>query len=487
MKSPTNKKPGTPSKNGHVRKSAELLRRYAVKLVPIERIKPSPENEEIYGIIGFNTDPALQSTIDSIARRGLEEPIILTADYYILSGHRRFFSVRHLGWEEIPVRFSKIRRDESTDYHRLLAEYNPQRVKSVATLLSEQFLKSETYVSDDDFHARHYEKAEVEAEFITVEGNKEIKPIGERRSEFLEAAITVINRLRNFWPLTVRQVHYKLLNSPPLTQVTANRNERWRYKNDLDSYNKLSDLLVSARYLGHVPLAALDDPTRISRAYEFLTWDSIAQFIQGETNGFLTGYQRHRLEGQRNHVELLIEKNTLINIVEPVANKFMLPLSVNRGYGNPSLWHKMETRWHKSGAERFILLTISDHDPEGFDLIDDATRSLRDLHDVSLEVVRVGLTMEQIETQEALPAFAKETSSRFKQYVGRTGLKECWEVEAIDPEFLQNQVHDAVLSVLDVEQLNAVQQRQAVEQAQVAAIRRRLGLAMQRLIAEEGI
>jgi len=41
----------------------------------------------------------------------------------------------------------------------------------------------------------------------------------------------------------------------------------------------------------------------------------------------------------------------------------------------------------------------------------------------------------------------------------RTGSKECWEVEAIDPEFLQNQVHDAVLSVLDVEQLNAVQQR----------------------------
>jgi hypothetical protein len=104
----------------------------------------------------------------------------LTADYYILSGHRRFFSVRHLGWEEIPVRFSKIRRDESTDYHRLLAEYNPQRVKSVATLLSEQFLKSETYVSDDDFHARHYEKAEVEAELITVEGSKLVETIGER-------------------------------------------------------------------------------------------------------------------------------------------------------------------------------------------------------------------------------------------------------------------------------------------------------------------
>src|SRR5882724_5010661 len=473
MKSPTNKKLGTPSKNGHVRKS-ELLRRYAVKLVPIEQLKPSPENEEIYGPINFDTDPALQSTVYSIERLGLEEPIIVTVDKYILSGQRRFVAVQHLGWQEGPRRFSQIRRDESTDYHRLLAEYNPQRVKSVAALLSEQFLKSETYLNDDDFHGRHYEKGEVEAEFITVEGSKLVEPIGERQSEFLAAAVDVINRLENFWPLTVRQVHYKLLNDPPLTQVTKERNERWRYRNDAASYNRLSSLLVSARYLGHVPLTALDDPTRISQEYEFGTWDSIAQFIRDETDGFLSGYQRHRLEGQRNHVELLIEKNTLLNIVKPVADRFMLPYSVNRGYGNPSLWGKMELRWKHSEARRFIL-------------IDDATRSLRDLHNVPLEVVRVGLTMEQIEQQEAPPAFAKETSSRFKQYVERTGSKECWEVEAIDPEFLQDQVHDAVLSALDVEQLNAVQQRQAVEQGQVAAIRRRLGLAMQRLIAEEGI
>ena len=51
------KKRGTPSKNGHVRKSAELLRRYAVKLVPIKQLKPSPENEEIYGPIESNLIP----------------------------------------------------------------------------------------------------------------------------------------------------------------------------------------------------------------------------------------------------------------------------------------------------------------------------------------------------------------------------------------------------------------------------------------------
>jgi ParB-like nuclease domain len=463
-----------------------LLARYRVELVPVKSIKPSPENEEIYGIIDFESDPVLETLFDSICRLGLEEPLICTADNYILSGHRRFAAIKALGWKEVPVRFSSIRREDSTDYHRLLAQYNPQRVKSVAALLSEQFLKSDSYIGREQFAEREYRKGEVDAEFINVEGNKFIDPIGERQTEFLEAAVRVINDLRQFWPLTVRQVHYKLLNDPPLTQTTKDRSERWRYKNDSASYNKLSGLLVSARYLGHVPLSALDDPTRISKDYEFGTWDSVADFIEQETSGFLTGYQRHRLEGQKNHVELLIEKNTLLNVVRPVAEKFMLPHSVNRGYGNPSLWKKMEDRWRASGSKHFVLLTISDHDPEGFDLIDDVTRSLRDLHDVPVEVVRMGLTMKQIEEQEAPSAFAKETSSRFNQYVKRTGTKECWEVEALDPEFLQAELHEAVLSVVDLEQLNAVQERQVEEQYQIAAIRCRLGSAIQRLVSEEG-
>lgn len=473
-------------KTRHVGK-ATGLERYAVEWVSLKRIKPSPENDEIYGVINFDSDPTLQSLVDSIQRLGLEEPIICTADFYILSGHRRFRAIQHLSWKKVPVRFSPVKRADTTDYHRLLAQYNPQRVKSVAALLSEEFLKADAYISRDQFALRDYRLSQVDADFINVEGNKLIEPIGERRAEFLAAAVKVIEELREFWPLTVRQVHYKLLNNPPLTQVTSDRNERWRYRNDPSSYGKLSNLLVSARYLGHVSISALDDPTRISKEYEFGTWNSVTSFIARESEGFLTGYQRHRLEGQKNHVELLIEKNTLLNIVMPVADRFMMPYSVNRGYGNPSLWRKMEDRWDDCLADNFILLAISDHDPEGFDLIDDATRSLRDLHRVPVEVVRVGLTMAQIEAQGAHSAFAKETSSRFKQYVERTGSRACWEVEALDPEFLQSELHEAILSVLDTEQLNAVQERQVEEQKQIAAIRSRLGAGIQKLISEEAI
>ena len=67
--------------------------RYEVFNVATNDIKPSPENIELYGDIDFNSDPALPMLKRSIAVKGLGEPLILTRDNFILSGHRRF----HIG------------------------------------------------------------------------------------------------------------------------------------------------------------------------------------------------------------------------------------------------------------------------------------------------------------------------------------------------------------------------------------------------------
>src|SRR5947207_828772 len=106
----------------------ELLKRYQVQLVPISAIKPSPENSEIYGAPSLVSDPALTMLMRSIQRIGLDEPLILTIDGFILIGHRRFFALQQLNCKWVPVRFSNVTRAASTDYHRLLAQYNPQRV-----------------------------------------------------------------------------------------------------------------------------------------------------------------------------------------------------------------------------------------------------------------------------------------------------------------------------------------------------------------------
>jgi len=461
-----------------------ILDRYKIQWVAVEDIQPSPENDEIYGSIEEAHDPAMGSLIDSIKAMGLEEPIILTLDGFILSGHRRFHAVERLNWNRVPVRFANIRRDQTNDYHRLLAAYNPQRVKSVAAVMAEQFIKSDEYTTEDDLLDREYARTDTDdLDTMVVTGTKDVSPIN-RRTDFLDAAVKVIMEMRSFWPLTIRQVHYKLLNDPPLTQTNKKPNERWRYRNNDASYEKLSDLLVSARYLSRVPMSAIDDLSRLSKDFSHVGFESVTQFVESEVESFLYGYGRNRMEGQPRHIEMLLEKNTLLNIVQPVCEKFMIPFSVNRGYGNPSLWTKMEDRWRQGGEKPFVLLSFSDHDPEGFDLCDDAIRSLRHRHGVEVELIRVGVTKEQINQHDVPTTLAKKSSTRYPDYLERTGSTDTWECEALDPMFIRNEIENALLSVIDIEQMHAVIRQENEEKSQIGKVRSRLGMQLHRLLSE---
>jgi ParB-like chromosome segregation protein Spo0J len=465
----------------------KLIERYQVQIVPVNEINPSPENNEVYGPANFDNDPALHTLVRSIARLGLEEPLIVTKDNYVLSGHRRLFAVRELGWATVPVRFANVTRADATDYHRLLTEYNPQRIKSVAATLAEKLLQPITADNGRAWAKYHEARSNSDIKLMQVNGEKPAEPVGPRKQEFLTAAQEIIEDLRPYWPLSVRQVHYKLLNSPPLTQTTKKRNERWRYRNDLANYNKLSGLLVSARYEGSVAWNAIDDATRESKIY--YNRNDVAEFIEEEVGDFLTGYTLDRMEGQPDHVELIVEKNTLLNIVSDIAANFHIPVTALRGYGGPSLWREIEERWRYKvenhtgpNPPKCVLIIVSDHDPEGLNLPDDAVRSLRDRHGVEVIATRPAITMEQVERYKLPSNPANDESTRYDEYVKRAGTKRCWEVEALDPEVLRKCVYDAILEVIDVDQLNAVQEREAEEKQDIAEIRSRLGTKLQEMM-----
>src|SRR4029077_5972735 len=59
-------------------------------------------------------DPSLQN---SIKQFGLINPIVVTDELQLITGERRFEACKALGWDEIPVRWS---RDLSTDEMSLI-------------------------------------------------------------------------------------------------------------------------------------------------------------------------------------------------------------------------------------------------------------------------------------------------------------------------------------------------------------------------------
>ncbi len=175
------------------------LARYQVEFVHIDEIQPSPENVDVYGEIETDTDSELIPLMESIRRMGLEEPIVITADGYILSGHRRYKCCLLLGWKFIPIRRSKVSRSGTADYHRLLVQYNPQRLKTVKTILAEKFISGPEFRTESDFRSLIFEKAKTSATFVSVAGTKTTTAISHKRGEFLEAVVRVVSELEDWF------------------------------------------------------------------------------------------------------------------------------------------------------------------------------------------------------------------------------------------------------------------------------------------------
>jgi ParB-like chromosome segregation protein Spo0J len=120
-------------KAGHVRLSP----------VPLSYLRPSPENESLYRPV-TKDDPDIIALADSIREIGVKEPIVMSKDGYILSGHRRFVAAGVAGLTEVPCRIEDVRHDDDPDrFLTLLREYNRQREKTLEEKLREEVVSAD--------------------------------------------------------------------------------------------------------------------------------------------------------------------------------------------------------------------------------------------------------------------------------------------------------------------------------------------------------
>ena len=118
------------------------------------------------------------------------------------------------------------------------------------------------------------------------------------------------------------------------------------------------------------------------------------------------------------------------------------------------------------------LIVVSDHDPEGLELADDAIRSLSDLWGIPVDGHRVAVTRDQIDERGLAEDFnpAKVTSSRFRKFVERTGSVKSWEVEALDPDYIVEQIKAAIEANMDMEAYKSVCDQEEQDCAQLSRI-----------------
>ena len=99
--------------------------------VKISSLKHHPKNKEIYSL------SSIDELMESISEVGLLQPLTIDTRNQVISGNRRFESIKRLGWKEVEVIVREVKEEEE---ELLLIHFNKQRIKSFKELIHEYLI-----------------------------------------------------------------------------------------------------------------------------------------------------------------------------------------------------------------------------------------------------------------------------------------------------------------------------------------------------------
>lgn len=256
--------------------------------------------------------------------------------------------------------------------------------------------------------------------------------------------------------LTLRQLYYQFVS-------------RALIPNKDTEYKRLGGIINDARLAGLIDWNHLEDRTRNLRSLSH--WTTPGSIMQSAASS----YKVDRWRGQDCRPEVWIEKDALIGVIEGVCEANDVPYFSCRGYTSQSeVWGAGQRLigYARRGYEP-IILHLGDHDPSGIDMTRDITDRLNlfTAHE-GVEVKRLALNFDQVETYQPPPNPAKMTDSRFQGYMEIHG-DESWELDALEPTVIAALIQDAIDSIRDQDRWDEVEREEEEAKALLEAASRR--------------
>lgn len=257
-------------------------------------------------------------------------------------------------------------------------------------------------------------------------------------SEMLLAKITAIlaDYSAQGYDLSLRQLYYQLVAA----NIIANA-ER--------SYKNIGNLVSDARLAGRIDWDIIKDRGR--EMTEAPHWSSPAEILRASANQF----RIDKWATQPCYVELMVEKQALEGVLEPVCRECDIPFTANKGYSSSSALYEAGQRIReKLDDDKDVhVIYLGDHDPSGIDMTRDIEERLNmfaeaETADRRIEVHRVALNIDQIRKLRPPENPAKLTDSRARGYISKFG-RSSWELDAIEPRALAKLVRDKVAELRD--------------------------------------
>lgn len=276
--------------------------------------------------------------------------------------------------------------------------------------------------------------------------NRVTRQVIDRANQILETYT------RQGYDVTLRQLYYQFiaLNAFPeewLVDIGSGQ----KTKNHERNYKKLGELISNARLGGLIDWDTVVDRTRTP---------SVWRHDESPQDAIELAASRYNLDkwtNQNKRVEVWVEKEALSGVFQRVCHQLDVPLFACRGYVSQSAQWEAHQRFVRQAAEspEVVILHFGDHDPSGLDMTRDIQERLSNFNarynlESMVTVKRLALNIDQIKAFNPPPSPAKMKDPRADKYIAEFG-EDSWELDALNPQQLNDMVRDAVMAEVDPE------------------------------------
>lgn len=273
-----------------------------------------------------------------------------------------------------------------------------------------------------------------------------------KTSALLEAVAAVLNEYREQWPLTVRQILYRLMGTINYPKSGSDR---------------LLEHVANARRARLIPFHAIrDDGVSVIEPDHYADQDA----FMARVRAMGADYTRDKLANQEHYVEVWCEAAGMQPQLSRVAAPFSIGVYSSGGYDSLTAKHGIAQRICAT-AKPAVILHLGDYDPSGesiFAALAEDVRAFvladRRYATIDVEFRRIALTADQVRQFDLPTAPANSRDSR----THRWGDRGTCQLEALAPDQIAAILEASILDVIDDGQLTQDQQLEQWERQQIA-------------------
>ncbi len=248
--------------------------------------------------------------------------------------------------------------------------------------------------------------------------------------------------------MSVRQLYYQLVARGVVPKTDT-------------AYKRVCDASAQMRISGELPYRKIADGHRVRRGV------FAHNGIQDALEDAQLMYRRNMWASQPHHIEIWSEKDALTGVIHPACDEYGVTYVATRGFPSITLRYETAAELLRIGKPTRIFY-FGDHDASGQQISDNLEAELRQ-HGADVTVERIALHPAQVRAWSLPTRPGKHSDSRHKAFAAKYGDASV-ELDAVSPDMLTLLVRNAIVSQIDVDEWERMQEVEELERQTLASI-----------------